>query len=113
MLAFRSFWGKIRLGAYPIKHHIPEVERFQKLLSPLFYPSPALRADRSVLAANSLGQPGLWAFGISGDYPILLVRLNHEEEVVLLLEVMQAYALLAPPWIDDRCGNPQPAAERI
>ena len=44
-----------------------------------------------MLAANTLGQPGLWAFGISGDYPILLVRLNHEEEVGLLLEVMQAY----------------------
>jgi cyclic beta-1,2-glucan synthetase len=68
-----------------------EVERFQKLLSPLIYPSPALRADRAVLAANTLGQPGLWSFGISGDYPILLVKLNHEQEIALLQEVLQAY----------------------
>ena len=68
-----------------------DVERYQKLLSPLFCPSPALRADRGVLANNSLGQSGLWSFGISGDYPILLVRLNHEQEIKLLQEVMQAY----------------------
>ncbi len=68
-----------------------EVERFQKLLSPLIYPLPALRADRGALTANTLGQPGLWAFGISGDYPILLLRLNHEQEIGLLHEVLQAY----------------------
>ena len=68
-----------------------EIEQFQKLLSPLIYPSAALRADPTVLAANTLGQPGLWSFAISGDYPILLLRLKREEDMGLLREVMQAY----------------------
>jgi cyclic beta-1,2-glucan synthetase len=68
-----------------------KVEQIQKLLSPLFFLSNALRAEPAVLNANSLGQPGLWSFGISGDYPILLVRLSRDEELELLGDVLQAH----------------------
>jgi cyclic beta-1,2-glucan synthetase len=70
----------------------PQLEQMQRLLSLLLYPHPARRADAAVLAANSLGQPGLWAFGISGDYPILLVQLHQEADGELLLELLRAHA---------------------
>ncbi len=70
----------------------PQLEQMQRLLSLLLYPHPARRADAAVLAANSLGQPGLWAFGISGDYPILLVKLHQEADGELLLELLRAHA---------------------
>lgn len=68
-----------------------EIERFQKLLSPLIFTSPALRADPGILAANTLGQPGLWTFAISGDYPILMVHIKEDEDMNLLSEVLLAY----------------------
>jgi len=68
-----------------------DVEQFQKLLSPLLYPSTALRAEPAMLAANTLGQPGLWSFAISGDYPILLARLKHEGDLDLLGELISAH----------------------
>jgi cyclic beta-1,2-glucan synthetase len=68
-----------------------KVEQIQKLLSPLLYPSPALRAESFVLTANTLGQPGLWTFGISGDHPILMVRLKHEEHLDLLNQLLLAH----------------------
>ena len=68
-----------------------EIERSLKLLSPLIYPSAALRAGPDVLASNTLGQPGLWSFSVSGDYPILLIRMKDEEHMALLAEVLQAY----------------------
>lgn len=61
-----------------------ELEQTQKLLSALLYPSAALRSDPAILASNSLGQSGLWPFGISGDYPILLVSLKEEKDLALL-----------------------------
>ncbi|GIK55534.1 MAG: hypothetical protein BroJett015_11970 [Chloroflexota bacterium] len=61
----------------------PQLEQIQRLLSLLLYPHPALRAA-ATLAANSKGQPGLWAFGISGDYPILLIQLHQETDGELL-----------------------------
>jgi cyclic beta-1,2-glucan synthetase len=68
-----------------------KVEQIQKLLSPLLYPSLVLRAEPVMLAANTLGQPGLWSFSISGDYPILLVRLQSEENLGLLNELLLAH----------------------
>lgn len=69
----------------------PQIERFQQLLSLLFYPHPVLRAPAATLAANEKNQSGLWAYGISGDYPILLVRLGGEEHGDLLQELLQAH----------------------
>jgi len=70
----------------------PGVERIQQLLAVLLYPHPALRADPATLAANSKGQCGLWPYAISGDYPILLVRVGSQEEMALVREVLQAHA---------------------
>ncbi|MCJ7434188.1 MAG: hypothetical protein MUO77_11945, partial [Anaerolineales bacterium] len=68
-----------------------DVEWIQKLLSPLLYPSPALRAEPAELSANTLSQSGLWSFGISGDYPILLVRLKREADLDLLNKLLLAH----------------------
>jgi cellobiose phosphorylase len=71
--------------------HLP-LEIVQRLLSLLLYPHPALRADHETLAANTRGQPGLWAYGISGDHPILLLQLSDEAESALLQELVQVHA---------------------
>jgi cyclic beta-1,2-glucan synthetase len=51
-----------------------EAVLFERLASRTLYADGSLRAPRTVLAANELGQSGLWPHGISGDIPILLVR---------------------------------------
>lgn len=68
----------------------PQVERFEKLLSVMLYPSPTLRADPATLSANRLGQSGLWPFAISGDHPILLTRLA-DGGLDLLRDLLQAH----------------------
>jgi len=68
-----------------------KVEQIQKLLSPLIYISNALRAEPALLNANTLGQPGLWSFGISGDYPVLLAQMKREEDIDLLSELILAH----------------------
>jgi len=65
---------------------------FQNLLSVLIYPHNALRAAPETLAANRKAQPDLWAYGISGDYPILLVKVHEAEELSLAQELFQAFA---------------------
>jgi cyclic beta-1,2-glucan synthetase len=68
-----------------------ELQRIEQLLSVLLYPSPALRAEPDILAANRKGQPGLWSFAISGDYPILLVRVATEDDTALVHELLRAH----------------------
>jgi cyclic beta-1,2-glucan synthetase len=66
------------------------IENIQRLLSALLYPTGVLRAAPHILAQNEKGQSGLWAFGISGDIPILLVRVR-DGESPLLREALQAF----------------------
>jgi cyclic beta-1,2-glucan synthetase len=68
-----------------------DLEGLDRLLSSLLYPSAGMRSAAETLADNRKGQPGLWGFGISGDYPILLVRLKSEEETALVRDVLRAH----------------------
>ncbi|MBI5030510.1 MAG: hypothetical protein HZB51_08280 [Chloroflexi bacterium] len=68
-----------------------DLERIQQLLSLLLYPYTTLRASPTTLAANRRGQPGLWPFSISGDHPILLVRMYKADELALLQRALQAH----------------------
>ncbi|HSM57816.1 MAG TPA: glucoamylase family protein [Candidatus Sulfomarinibacteraceae bacterium] len=70
----------------------PALEQAQRLLSLLIYGHHSYRADQSALASNTLGQPGLWGFSISGDYPILLLEVDDEADTALLQDVLRAHA---------------------
>lgn len=77
-----------RLGLNPDR--LPEL---QELLSVLLDPGAALRANPETIAANHLGQPHLWALGISGDNPILLHRTPDPSEDKLLADLVRAHEL--------------------
>ncbi|MCP4386470.1 MAG: cellobiose phosphorylase [Hyphomicrobiales bacterium] len=64
---------------------------FQKLGSLLLHPHPLLRADPSVIERNRLGQPRLWGLGISGDLPILLIRVADPTDMRFLQALVQAH----------------------
>jgi len=70
---------------------VPDLEQIEQLLSALMYPRAALRANAATIAANRQGQSGLWRFSISGDYPILLVRMNTTEDLSLVQLALQAH----------------------
>ncbi|MBV9122155.1 MAG: glycosyl transferase family 36, partial [Planctomycetes bacterium] len=77
-----------------LRHHQlspGEAHLFQRLASPLFYPDPSRRAPAPVLAANRQGQAYLWRYGISGDYPLVLVRLTNPGQIALIREVLLAH----------------------
>ena len=67
------------------------LSKYQELLSRVLYPIPALRPEPEILEANQLGQQGLWSFGISGDYPILLVMIDRQDEIETLQETLLAH----------------------
>ncbi|MGH7342265.1 MAG: GH36-type glycosyl hydrolase domain-containing protein, partial [Candidatus Rokuibacteriota bacterium] len=64
--------------------------RFERLASRVLYADGSLRASPALLASNTLGQEGLWPHSISGDLPILLVRVVEENDLPLVREVLQA-----------------------
>ncbi len=65
-----------------------------EILSALTYPLKEMRTAPETIAANRLGQPGLWRFGVSGDYPILLVELDDPSHIDLVREALQVHKFL-------------------
>src|SRR5690348_8088998 len=65
---------------------------FRRLAGALLYSDPALRASPEVLAQGEGGAPVLWARGISGDLPIVLLRLSDMRQSALLAEMLHAQA---------------------
>src|SRR5690606_30793179 len=63
----------------------------QALLSATLRPRPQLRASIDVLAANRLGQQDLWALGISGDHPMLALRVRGGGDSALLRTLIGAH----------------------
>ncbi|MFL5522256.1 MAG: glucoamylase family protein, partial [Gemmatimonadales bacterium] len=63
---------------------------YERLASRVLYTDASLRAAPEALERNVLGQAGLWAHGVSGDLPILLVRVVEENDLPLVRQVLQA-----------------------
>jgi cyclic beta-1,2-glucan synthetase len=67
-----------------------EAQLYERLASRVLYTDGSLRAAPDSTAGPALGRPGLWAHGISGDLPILLVRVVDEDDIPLVRQVLQA-----------------------
>ena len=67
-----------------------QAQLFERLASRVLYSDASLRAGPEVLGRNVLGAPGLWVHGISGDLPILLIRVAEGRDFPLVLQILQA-----------------------
>jgi cyclic beta-1,2-glucan synthetase len=69
---------------------IEEAQLYERLASRVFYTDQSLRQAPEVVARNVRGQPGLWAHGISGDLPILLLHVLEPNDVPMVVQVLRA-----------------------
>jgi cyclic beta-1,2-glucan synthetase len=90
--AFEMAWTRAQLEFRFLRIGPGAAHRFQELASQMIYPSAKLRPPIDRLFRNRLGQEGLWAYGISGDLPMLVVTLSDARNVSLVREVLLAQA---------------------
>lgn len=67
-----------------------DIEEYQKMLTLLLLKNP-LKSLNSVLPSKIYSQSDLWKFGISGDLPILLVKISDTNETYILKSILKAY----------------------
>jgi cyclic beta-1,2-glucan synthetase len=63
---------------------------FERLASRVLHTDGSLRAPADVHLRSTLGQAGLWVHSISGDLPILLVRVGSEAGLGMARQALQA-----------------------
>ena len=76
-------------------HHLGidpgEAGLFQRLAGHLLYADPTLRPSSDTIRRGGGGQPGLWPQGISGDLPIVLLRIADTENLDIARQLLQAH----------------------
>ncbi len=90
--AFELAWTNAQLEMQRLRIEPDDVQVFQQLAGHMIYPSAGLRTSQRRIAANTLGQQGLWAHGISGDLPIMIVQVGSERDVRVVQQALLAQA---------------------
>ncbi len=68
-----------------------EAQTFQRLANRVIYSDASLRAPREILENNHLGQSSVWPLGLSGDLPIVLVRIDDEHDLKIVNDLLRAH----------------------
>jgi cellobiose phosphorylase len=94
---------------------------YGRLAASVLYANSSLRAGSSLLIKNLRGQSGLWGYSISGDLPIVLLRIEDQANIMLARQLIQAHAYwrlkgLAVDlviWNEDHAGYRQVLQDQI
>ncbi len=90
--AFEMAWFQSQEVLRHLNATEADAQVYGRLASSVIYGNALRRAAPSVIARNQLGQSGLWRFAVSGDLPIVLVRIGDLNRIDLVKQVLQAHA---------------------
>ncbi len=90
--AFELAWADARVELRHLGVTAVQAHRFQRLLSAIVFPLAGLRAQLDPTALGTRGKSALWSSGISGDLPIVVLRLDHPDFDDILRELLLAHA---------------------
>jgi cyclic beta-1,2-glucan synthetase len=90
--AFDLAWTQTQLELRHLRIMPSDVELYQQFASHVLYPHAHLRASSERLSRNQLGQRDLWAYGISGDLPIVVVTVDETAHLDVVQEILTAHA---------------------
>ncbi|MCM3746847.1 glycosyl transferase family 36 [Paenibacillus pasadenensis] len=85
------------LSAIAMRQHgmsAAEAASMQQLAGRILYTPPLSKERAAAVQANRLGQPGLWALGLSGDLPIVLMRVGDTSDMAFARRVINGHGYL-------------------
>ncbi len=90
--AFDLAWTHSQVTLHHLDATEAEAQLYGRLAGALIYADSARRANSMVLLNNRRGQNGLWSYGISGDSPIILLRISDSEKIEIVRQLIQAHS---------------------
>ena len=85
-----SAWTQAQVQLHHLGITPDEAHLFQRLANALLYSDPSMRPSSDVLSRTTIELTALWAHGISGDLPIVLVRIDEAEDVGIVRQLLRA-----------------------
>ena len=90
--AFELAWTHSQVVLRQINATESDAQLYAKLAGSVIFANAALRTDQSTILKNRLRQSGLWSYAISGDLPIVLLRITDSLNIELVRQLVQAHA---------------------
>ncbi len=90
--AFDLAWTHSQVTLHQLNISEAEAQLYGRLAGALIYADPARRANPGILLNNRRGQNGLWSYGISGDAPIVLLRISDTAKIEIVKQLIQAHS---------------------
>jgi cellobiose phosphorylase len=90
--AFDLAWTHSQVTLRHLNATEAEAQLYGRLAGALIYADPARRANPGVLRNNRRGQSGLWSYGISGDAPLVLLRISDAEKIEIVRQLIKAHS---------------------
>ncbi|PWW04074.1 cyclic beta-1,2-glucan synthase [Hoeflea marina] len=89
----RLAWTHSQIQLRHVSTTMVDAELFRRYASFIVYPDTSLRHQDSEQRAQMLPQSALWALGISGDAPIMVIRIDNEADLPIVRKAvaMQEY----------------------
>ena len=84
-------WTQAQVQLHHLGVELDEARLFQRLANRIIFSDLSLRPDPLLLAANTRGVSGLWTHGISGDLPIVVVRIDESEDLDIVRQLLRAH----------------------
>ncbi|HEY3404670.1 MAG TPA: glucoamylase family protein [Ohtaekwangia sp.] len=89
---FELSWTHSQVVLRQINATEADAQLYGRLTGSVIYSNPLLRANPNILIRNQRGQSSLWSYSISGDIPIVLVRISDSTNLSLVKQMIQARA---------------------
>ena len=84
-------WTQAQVQLRHLNIDADEAHLFQRIANRILYSDPSLRPAAEILQRNTLGKSALWRHGISGDLPIVLVRIDFAEDREIVRQLLRAH----------------------
>jgi cyclic beta-1,2-glucan synthetase len=84
-------WTQAQVQLRHLSIRPTEADLFQRLAGHLVFAGPALRPGSDAIRRGAGPQKGLWGQGISGDLPILLLRIRDDADLDVARQVLLAH----------------------
>ena len=89
---FEMSWTHSQVVLRQLNATEADAQLFGRLASSVIFANPVRRAAPATIARNRKPQSGLWGHGISGDLPIVLLRVSDRAKLSLVKQLVQAHA---------------------
>jgi cellobiose phosphorylase len=90
--AFDLAWTHSQVTLRHLNATESDAQLYGRLAGALIYADAARRANSGVLRNNRRGQSALWSYGISGDAPLVLLRISDTEKIEIVRQLIQAHS---------------------